>query len=146
MKKLMILFALIFGSTLTYAQQGYNSGAQGNRGFNQGNRGQITHNNRHRRGDAYRGQAWNNNRITTRHYRGRGNGTYYHGAVNGYNRPHTRIRWRNSACGTYRVRLTQERRYTAGYWNYNRGCRRWVEPQYTWHTVCQDRVFPNRGW
>ncbi len=150
MKKLMILFALVLGSTLTYAQQGYNSGAQGNRGYNQSNRGQVTYNNGHRGGNAYRGQNGYQNRTTTRtttrHYQGRGNGVSYQGGVTNYNRPQTRVRWRNSACGTYRIRLTQERRYTAGYWSYDRGCRRWVEPCYTWHNVCSDRVYPNRGW
>lgn len=158
MKKLMILFALVLGSTLTYAQQGYNSGANSNRGYNQGNRGQVTTNRSHRGNNGYRG---NNNgyrgnngyqtqrrTTTTRHYQGRGNGTSYRGGVTSNNRRiQNRVRWQNSSCGTFRIKMTQERRYTAGYYTYDRGCRRWIEPCYTWHTVCRERVYPNScGW
>ena len=153
MKKLMILFALVLGSTLTYAQQGYNSGSNynGNRGYNQGNRGHVgqNHGNRGYRGNnGYHNQNRRTTRTTTRYYEGRGNGTYYRGGVTNGNRLQTRVRWRNSSCGTYRIKLTQERRYTAGYWSYDRGCRRWIEPCYSWHTVCRERVYPrNRcGW
>lgn len=154
MKKLMILFALVLGSTLTYAQQGYNSGSNQHRGYNQGNqgnRGQVAYNNGNRSNNRYRGNnGYQTQRrtTTTRHYQGRGNGTYYQGGVTSYNRrPQSRIRWQNSSCGTFRIKMTQERRYTAGYYTYDRGCRRWIEPCYTWHTVCRERVYPNScGW
>ncbi len=151
MKKLMILFALVLGSTLTYAQRGYNSGATHHNGYNQGG---VHYNNGNRGNNGWRGNnnGWNRTnrttRTTTRHYRGGGQGMNYRGGVTTYNnRPQTRVRWRTSNCGTYRVRMTQERRWNNGYWAYTNGCRRWVEPCYTWHTVCRERVYRNAcGW
>jgi|GEM_PF-6582071 len=155
MKKLMIFFALVLGSTVIYAQRGYNSGAQqGRNGYTQTTHHSQSYDRGQNRGQSrnvgYNRGAVNNRgygRTTTRHYQGRGNGTYYRGGVttNRGVRAQTRVRWRNSRCGTFRTRLTQERRCNPGYWTNNRGCRRWVEPTYTWHTVCSERVYRYNG-
>lgn len=147
----MILLALVLGSTLTYAQRGYNSGARPGNGHHNGyhqqsNRGNVGVNHGNRGGNGYYRSG--RTQTQTRYYRGNGYGTTYRGGVRTYDaRPVTRVRWRTSNCGTYRIKMTQERRWVDGYWTYRNGCRRWVEPTYSWHTICRERVYPTScGW